>query len=35
VLHHFRRRIDPAGHAARYLNGTLDLYAPGAPVLTP
>ena len=35
VLRHFRSRVDPAGHATRYLNGTLDLHAPDAPVLTP
>ncbi|MFG1604017.1 radical SAM protein [Actinoplanes sp. NPDC049265] len=25
MVRHFRRRVDPAGHAGRYLNGTLDL----------
>jgi hypothetical protein len=37
VLSHFRRRVDPAGHAARYLNGTLDLHpatGPQTPALT-
>lgn len=30
----FRRHVDRAGHASRYLNGTLDLYPTGGPALT-
>jgi MoaA/NifB/PqqE/SkfB family radical SAM enzyme len=33
VLSGFRRHIDPAGHAARYLNGSLDLYPAVRPEL--
>ena len=29
VLRQFRTRVDPAGHASRYLNGTLPVYSAG------
>jgi hypothetical protein len=31
---HFRRHVDRAGHASRYLNGTLDLYPAAGPAVT-
>ncbi|NMO54075.1 radical SAM protein [Actinoplanes sp. TBRC 11911] len=34
VLRHFRRFVDPGGHASRYLNGTLDLYPAAGPGVT-
>lgn len=34
LLREFRRHVDLAGHASRYLNGTLDLY-PAAAAVTP
>jgi hypothetical protein len=35
VRHQFRRYVDRAGHASRYLNGTLDLYPTAGPTITP
>jgi hypothetical protein len=35
LLREFRRHVDPAGHASRYLSGTLDLYPVAGTAVTP